>query len=619
MKIADRVFQLVFIVGLAYLFSGSAFIPTVEAKSQGTITLTSPAPNGTEVGETGDYRSLIWKDAWDMNNVGDVVQLDSPCVQANQYSSSNFSGGVWTGTPNPAYGEDHWVFLLSPGYRGALATDLDGRLQPIDPKVYTQLTIKMFISSVDPVSDPGARLMWTRTDVKAFGNAQEPNDWGESNYFRTYSGWHIYSIDLTQIGLLSFSPAKLNWTAADIITGLRLDPDQKSGGKSIKIDWVRLSAKSNYPVTWTASGVGGSTEVQFAVNSGDAGGATPIHFYAGNVQFNVAQEEKVLANAQSFVFPASLPPGDQELRATVDGNPDTGLWTVNADPILTFTNPSIASGEEYAQSTLNDPWDFNVMGDVASTQNVISSSIDNETFKGSHAATGVGCSQDWSDSGVLLRMGAPIDSSKYRFLTFKTRLEGTADISFGWMSRIIWYDGTGFPNVGTSNDIINRDGWNTHIIDLWRSDLRDDEDPGVRGWQEGAVHQLRIDVDEVPAEQTFYLDDVQLHAEPVGAGVFTATWSLSGDARSSAEADAATITLGYDTDAQGYNGTVIATGITGNQYVWDTSNIASGRYYLYAIVNDGVNETRFYSDVPVRIVLDPSTLTNKTYIPLVKR
>lgn len=593
---------------IACLIAGGMNTNSAVAKSAGTITLTNPADSGTEVGETSEYRSLLWKDPWDMNNIGDVVQLDSPCIQANQFSSSTFSNGIWTGTPNPVYGEDHWAFLLSPGYRGALSSGMDGRLKPIDPKIYTQLTIKMYVSSVDPVSDPGARLIWTRKDVKAIGNPQESSDWGESNYFRTYSGWHIYSIDLTQIGLLSFSPSKLKWTDADKITGLRIDPDQKSGGKTIQIDWVRLSPKSNYPVAWNAAGVTGSTQVSFGVNSNDGQGVIPIHFYAGNVQYNVAQEERILANANSFSFPASLPPGNQQLHATVDGNTSTGTWNVNGDPILTFTNPSMTSGEEYARSALNDPWDFNSMNDLASTQNVTSSSIENGAFKGTHAATGGACSEQWSDSGVFMRMGAPIDSSKYRYLSFKTRLDGTPDISFGWMSRIIWYDGTGFPNVGTSEDVINREGWNTHVIDLWRSDLQDDEDPGMRGWKQGAVHQLRIDVDEVPAAQTFYLDDVELFAEPVSTGLFTATWSLSGASRSANGPDAATITLGYDTDAQGFNGTVIATGISGNQYVWDTSGVASGTYYLYAIVNDGINETRFYSDVPLRVVSQASNL-----------
>lgn len=94
---------------------------------------------------------------------------------------------------------------------------------------------------------------------------------------------------------------------------------------------------------------------------------------------------------------------------------------------------------------------------------------------------------------------------------------------------------------------------------------------------------------------------------------------LTGDAISSSGADAAEITLGYDTDAQGYDGTIIETGITEDQYIWDTSNLAVGRYYIYAIVNDGINETRFYSDVPVRVVADRTPLTNHIYIPTVQR
>ncbi|RLT42224.1 MAG: hypothetical protein DWI57_05835, partial [Chloroflexi bacterium] len=472
--------------------------------------------------------------------------------------------------------------------------------RPIDPKVYTQLTVKMYVSAIDAQTDPGARILWTRRDLKAYGDGAEGADWGESNYFRTYPGWHIYSIDLTKIGLLDPGLSRLEWTKAEKITGLRIDPDQKSSGKTFKSDWIRLSPRSNQQINWNSQGVSDLAAINFAIDSGDGMGVVPIHFYENQSLYDVTQPVVVLAKNGTFSFPASLPPGNQTLRAAVGGASASGFWQIDAAPLLTFTSPSPFSGEEYAASVLGDPWDFNSISDLDSTQNVIAPEVANGVYKGRHEATGSECSQQWSDSGVFLRMGTPIDPEQYRYLTFKLRMEGAAaDISNGWITRIIWYDAQGFPVVGTSEDIINRVGWNTHTIDLWRGDLRDDEDPGLRDWRQDLVTELRIDLDEVPQAQTSYLDSVALHAVPVASGNLLVSWELSEQAGIS-------ITLGYDTDAAGYDGVKISSGVTGTSYLWQSSAPPDGLYYLYALVSDGVNQSRFYSDAPVRVVTSPS-------------
>lgn len=567
------------------------------------VTMNRPASTGTVTGETADYRSLVWRDPWDMNEVSDLQQLDSPCLRPNQYSGFDFSNGVWTGVPNTWYQESHWISLLSPGYRGALPVDIDGRLRPIDPKVYTQLTIKMYVSAIDPQTDPGARILWTRRDLKAYGDGAESAHWGESNYFRTYPGWHIYSIDLTKVGLLHPGLSGLEWTQADKITGLRIDPDQKSSGKVIKIDWVRLSPRGNQQISWNSQGTSDLAEIHFAVNSGDGLGAVPIHFYENQSVYDVTQPVTLLAKNGGFTFPAALPPGSHTLQASVSGATGSGLWQIDPAPLLTFTSPSPYSGEEYAATELGDPWDFESLSDLDGTQNVINPEVNNGVYKGTHEATGSPCSQQWSDSGVFLRMGTPIDPAKYRYLSFKLRMDGdAADISNGWMTRVIWYDAEGFPNVGTSEDIINRVGWNTHTIDMWRTDLRDDEDPGLRDWRQDLVTQLRIDLDEVPQTQTSFLDYVSLHAQPVASGNYLISWSLS-------EQNGISITLGYDTDNSGLNGVTITSGVTGTTYLWSSSTVPDGLYYLYAIVSDGINRVGYYSDAPVQTVKSPSSVS----------
>ncbi len=57
--------------------------------------------------------------------------------------------------------------------------------------------------------------------------------------------------------------------------------------------------------------------------------------------------------------------------------------------------------------------------------------------------------------------------------------------------------------------------------------------------------------------------------------------------------DNAGISLYYDTDKSGYDGTLIVSGLSEdnsvNQYIWDCSEITRGTYYIYAIIDDGIN------------------------------
>ena len=73
------------------------------------------------------------------------------------------------------------------------------------------------------------------------------------------------------------------------------------------------------------------------------------------------------------------------------------------------------------------------------------------------------------------------------------------------------------------------------------------------------------------------------------------TW-IDSDADSDAQ-----ISLYYDSDSSGYDGTLIAQGIEENEYggsgayIWDTSTLAQGTYYIYGLITDSENDARDYS------------------------
>ncbi len=71
----------------------------------------------------------------------------------------------------------------------------------------------------------------------------------------------------------------------------------------------------------------------------------------------------------------------------------------------------------------------------------------------------------------------------------------------------------------------------------------------------------------------------------------------------------ATISLFYDTDRGGVDGMLIASGIseddTTDSFTWDTADVPTGEYYVYAVIDDGVNvQVVSYSTGRVTVV-DP--------------
>lgn len=81
----------------------------------------------------------------------------------------------------------------------------------------------------------------------------------------------------------------------------------------------------------------------------------------------------------------------------------------------------------------------------------------------------------------------------------------------------------------------------------------------------------------------------------------------------------ATISLYYDNDRAGLNGTLIASGISEdnaiNEYNWNTTNIAKGEYYIYATITDGIAPiVSAYSTGKVTIAHPPLTPTGLSAI-----
>jgi hypothetical protein len=70
----------------------------------------------------------------------------------------------------------------------------------------------------------------------------------------------------------------------------------------------------------------------------------------------------------------------------------------------------------------------------------------------------------------------------------------------------------------------------------------------------------------------------------------------------------ATISLYYDTDTANADGTLIISGIQEDQdgsadsYVWDTSSLQPGSYYIYAVISDATSSSTVYLSTRITIV-----------------
>jgi hypothetical protein len=243
--------------------------------------------------------------------------------------------------------------------------------------------------------------------------------------------------------------------------------------------------------------------------------------------------------------------------------------------------------------------------DIGSTSGIASSNFNGGIYNAQTNSSG--------DPQIWMNTPFQIDTSHYKYLTYRMYVEGTQDIGVGWVTRWLWYGST----WDTTKDIVINEGWQTYSVDLSKIGL----EPGSEGWS-GLKSVLRLDPLEVPGPMPFHLDYVMLTAdERVQQGTaFSVMYQIN-------ETSGVTINLCYDTDQNPANGKVSLiiynppafTGVyslylplifqrgvssdlpvpLGTNKLWDTSSVSIGTYYICADVNDGVNTATWYSDKPI--------------------
>lgn len=315
----------------------------------------------------------------------------------------------------------------------------------------------------------------------------------------------------------------------------------------------------------------------------------------------------------------SQPTQESDLSAQIGYS---SLMRVNQAPVLDFTQPSMRSGVDYASESLGNLWDFDSSADVASTLNLIKQVYEGGIFKSEGALVQQKCSDDpltapWGEPNVNVKMGKKIDTSRFRYITFRMQLDSAQDVGWGWVTRIFFLD-KGYRHAqflpdgdhAVGNDIIIFEGWNDYTIDYGltkaqKPDLYDDEVESYSEWTTITPSFFRFDPHEIPngIPRTFELDSIEIRAKDVADASFNIKWT-----QQNAESESTTVTLYYESiTARGGAATPVKIADVTNaiSYTWDTSVVAEGEYRIKGVVTDGVNSSEWWSESPLIIDRTP--------------
>ena len=559
--------------GFWFIVLALALAATVSDRpaAQSSLQITSPLA-GTRFAAGPDYATDVLGDPWDMSNAEDLGLDPAETIGwASDFQCCN--GGVAGGTTAPigASTVDTSLSLLYRGRTDTINTGRTGLRYPIDSAKYQKLSFRISTG----VGDDNVQVYWFHhpwLDPQGLGMGV-----GFIGY--TVSGAKVFVTDLAQI-LNSSEP----WTSG-VVRGLRIDPNNVNVGHTVFFDWVRLTAPDGpgaamMTVIW--QGGSGSSTIEVTDTSGTV--------------LTVASAVSGTSYTWNYGI---LPPGSYSLKVRSGAMEATTSFSVNDPPILHLSDPDETGGEDFATTVLVNPWDMNDASDVIYTEGVTNLSFSGGQLHGTNTTPdpaitflGIGNNQ------------VPIDSVRYRYLTFRLQIDGPYDLFGGSVARAFW-GSQQFQNASTmttSDDIVMWEGMNSYTIDLAQLTPGGGIEPGgtQQLWTTASIQHFRIDPHEFSTVRSFQFDDVKLAAIDEANGSFVITWAGS-DANPQ---DSPVVALYYDTDTDPSAGlTPIVSGVNlgDGQYTWNTAGVVPGEYYVYAAVSDGIDTRGFYSTGKLRV------------------
>ena len=211
-----------------------------------------------------------------------------------------------------------------------------------------------------------------------------------------------------------------------------------------------------------------------------------------------------------------------------------------------------------------------------------------------------------NDPGFQLATPTPIDTDKYRMLSFKLDHVQSSNQEVFTIARILFGIDSNPANVYPSEDLIVYPGARDYVIgDVHDIPLEGQSVPNTV-WQ-GNIGFFRFDPTELPYSVTEHFYDLRLAPFDSADPNVTIKW-LASDPDDNASID---LYLDPDTTPGNGNERLIASGLhsnTNSQFAFNATGIPSGLYNVYASVSDTLNHEYRYATGPLQLVGTSSDL-----------
>ncbi len=561
------------------------------------IVLTLGLPGAQQIGASGiaaiaaqpsddDFFTQQLGQPANMSNTDDVDFWFTEVLGGlSNVTVNNNGNGLLEATAN---NNDPRVWVRVPTPAGAVPAPYEGSFKPIDAGQYHYLSMRINVNA--------------NTFMQATWQQASGSTFGQSPFTSLAAGWNIVTVDLNASGNGKNGAA---WSGQ--IEGFYIDPANVAG--PFKIDFIRLSKNpAAIPITWDGNGLNGSVSILVGAASDGSDAATLA--------------TGVSASGGSYSWNTSLPGGTyhvfvRQSGVNVGGSPLT--LPVAATPQLNITAPSYISGPDYATTVAGNAWDMSDSADLRGV-NLINGSFSNGIYSAANPAGN-------GDPQVILNVPTAINSSKFRYATYRMQIDTMPSPFNAPVARYIWWAGRP-EDASTTQDIVVYKDYRTVSYDLTKIPL----DPEAKGnaasnqpWTSANPTVYRFDPHEYTDSHTFRLDYMMLTGNDQANQSFDIRFEASAS-------DGATPNLQffYDSDRSGFNGTAITCGgiaaavapaadhsvflplitrmvppppITpaGATCRWNTAGVPNGTYYVYGVAANGPSSYPVYSQTPVEI------------------
>ena len=644
------------VVSVLLLSSGFVISTIVTQSVEASAAASAASPAAVRLPESTDFATVTFGDGWDMTEFSDLSNYLNGAGRNPSLNSISVQNGLFNATSTVSTTDpDAYVFPLFPGLTGFMPLGNLGSVYPINPANYRCMFIAMKVDTT--ISNDEYTVLWYPDNTLAPPSTTSNSgmlfpltlypEFGTSRY------WKLFMVDLGNPpkGYIGKAWSYSAWKGLEVVI-------THADNVPISIDWIRLTPScSSAPqystsVTWTPSAGVTALWVRPQGTTRDIRVVNGINGLSGSYTLDT---QGLAPGLYSVGLGTDTTCCSQWSTTEVE---------VNASPILDFNRPSPSSGEDYAASA-GDAWDMNTSNDIdqilCSTWSFANSLLMFDTPYPNAAPTeclGPGVGE--VDSRIFVNMPGTLSYGRdYRYLSYRMYQNGTISLPVdGMIVRWIWTTPEYCTRVsqGAAIDV----GWHEYNIDLYNTyngtpvEYFNCPVSPLQPWsQVGAIRSLRFDPNENWTGELSIVPPLTFHQEidwirltkvdgVTRGAIFPIEITLNKDPSTLVYIDfyyttsrsqpqqtyigrsspgglltpaqpPAQAETGQDAD------TAMATQflyiplllrnpvsfpvLQPNQvrYLWDTSAVVPGEYYICGVSNDGLNQTTFCSMAPLQI------------------